>query len=199
MENITQQIEKLAISKAGGKNTTLLGKNFENLTNSEKFLLENGFVKIIMNSCKYGYYLYKKLEEQETEIFYVTQSGFKIFMKKFYSIDAIRHPDEAYIIKTPRILRCKILEKKEQVMEGSVETKLWAAPALKREYEIMLECKFIIEYVFCVNKFIESKFLDNDNKKYQILAQIFRENNIAVLFGEREKYYSKLSRWIYNF
>jgi len=32
------------------------------------------------------------------------------------------------------MVEIKIVEKKEQNVEGSVETKLWSSPSLKREY-----------------------------------------------------------------
>lgn len=54
-------------------------------------------------------------------------------MKNNYNINLFRNPDEAYIIKYntgKKII--KILEKKEQHIEGSVETKLWSGPSLKR-------------------------------------------------------------------
>ncbi len=187
---------------AGGCKTNLNGKNFEFRTNNEPNLLSEGFSKITINESKYGYYLYKKVNEN-TEIFYTLQNGFKIYMKKFYNIDAVRHPDEAYIIKTKDRTIIKILEKKEQNVEGSVDIKLWAANALKREYEITLNTltdhNFIIEYVLCVNKFLENKFLDTENIKYKTLTQIYVENNIAVLFGNREKYFERLHKWINNY
>ena len=75
-------------------------------------------------------------------------------MKNKYNIELFRCPDEAYIIEYyngKKII--KILEKKEQNIEGSIETKLWSGPSLKREYELVLGNNFIIEYGFCVNDF----------------------------------------------
>jgi len=40
------------------------------------------------------------------------QSGLKLFCQKNYNIDAIREPDEAYIIKKDDKTTIKILEKK---------------------------------------------------------------------------------------
>jgi len=45
----------------------------------------------------------------------------------------------------------KILEKKEQNVEGFVETKLLSAPYLKKIIWIILENKFEIHYGFYVN------------------------------------------------
>ena len=72
-------------------------------------------------------------------------------MKHKYNIKIFRCPDEAYIIEynTGKI-EIKILEKKTQNVSGSVETKLWASPSLKREYQLLLGDKFniyIMDYV----------------------------------------------------
>ena len=50
----------------------------------------------------------------------------------------------------------KILEKKEQNVEGSVETKLWSGPSLKREYELVLGNDFKVHYGFCVSEFLKN-------------------------------------------
>jgi hypothetical protein len=68
-------------------------------------------------------------------------------MKNRYNIDLFRCPDEAYIIEYTNGRKVvKILEKKEQHVEGSVETKLWSGPSLKREYELMLGDSFELFY-----------------------------------------------------
>jgi hypothetical protein len=43
------------------------------------------------------------------------------------------------------------------------ETKLWSGPSLKREYEIVLEELFEVEYCFCVSEFLQKKILSNVN------------------------------------
>jgi len=56
-----------------------------------------------------------------------------MYMKNKYNIELFRCPDEAYIIEyTSGRKVIKILEKKEQNVEGSVETKLWSGPSLKK-------------------------------------------------------------------
>lgn len=91
-----------------------------------------------------------------------------------------------------------ILEKKEQSVEGSVETKLWSGIALKREYELMLGSQFKVSYGFCVNNFLQLK-LTSPVKKYVILNTIFAENNIEVLFGDNIDYFDTLDRWIIGY
>jgi hypothetical protein len=185
---------------AGGANTNLHGKRFEEETNNEGRLLEQGFEKILFQNkkvAKYNYYL-QKTSENKTVTF-VLQNGLKSYMKEIYKIDDIfRCPDEAYIIDT-HDGKCtiKILEKKEQRVEGSVETKLWSAPALKREYEIILGPSFAVEYGFCLSSFLKEKMTSSE-KKYLCLNQIFKEQNITVLFGEDETYFDTLDQWIYK-
>ena len=120
-------------------------------------------------------------------------------MKNKYNIELFRCPDEAYIIhnKISNRYILNILEKKAQNVEGSVETKLWAGDGLKREYELVLGDNFIVNYSFCVSKFLKKKFLSNDNK-YNILNKILEEKNIKVLYGEDNDYFEKLDEWINN-
>ena len=106
-----------------------------------------------------------------------------------------RCPDEAYIIEyTSGRKVIKILEKKEQNVEGSVETKLWSGPSLKREYELALGNDFTVFYGFCVSEFLKQKLISNE-KKYNILNTIFNENNITVLFGDDENYFETFDTW----
>ena len=181
---------------AGGSNTNLYGKKFEEITNNEPLLIEQGFIKKQFDKSKSNYYLTKTFENKE--IVFVRQNGLKYYMKQIYNIDLCRCPDEAYIIKHNNG-KCiiKILEKKEQRVEGSCETKLWSGPSLKREYELFLGNTFDVQYAFCVNSFLQKKMIST-NKKYKILNIILNENNIDVLFGEDIKYFDSLDIWINN-
>jgi len=89
----------------------------------------------------------------------------------------------------------KILEKKEQCVEGSVETKLWSSPSLKREYEIILGEEFKIEYSLCLSKFLTNKFKSFDIK-FTTLKKILNENNINIFYGDDDDYFIKLNEWI---
>lgn len=182
---------------AGGSNTNYYGKQFEEKTNNEARLLEQGFVKRSLTSTPkktYDYYLSKTTEEKT--ITFVLQNGLKKYMKRQYDIEMFRCPDEAYIIeyKTGKV-EIKILEKKEQRVEGSVETKLWSGPSLKREYEIILGSKFEVSYGFCLSSFLKSKLTSNE-KKYTTLQQIMEESNIICLFGDDADYFEKLDNWL---
>lgn len=164
---------------AGGANTNLYGKIFEEKTNNEKRLLEQGFAKTAINKkTKFGYYLSKTFEDKK--IIFVLQSGLKEYIKTFYSIELFRCPDEAYIIEYANGKRViKILEKKEQNVEGSVDTKLLAGPMFKEEYFEALEGNFEVEYAFCVSKFLQDKIQSQD-KKYIIFNKIMK--NITFLY-----------------
>lgn len=202
-ENIKELVEKTAniyINRgtgAGGANTNYHGKKFEDKTNNQTRLLDLGYTKNSFTKKPkktHDYYLSNTF--QDRTITFVLQGGLKKYMKKKYNIESFRCPDEAYIIEynTGRKV-LKILEKKEQNVEGSVETKLWSGPALKREYEIVVGEDFEVHYCFCISDFLKRK-LTSVEKKYTILNTIFIENNICVLFGDDENYFETLDKWI---
>ena len=202
-EEVPEMEEQLIIvnkgTGAGGANTNYYGKQFEEKTNNQKRLLEMGYTENSFTKKPkktYDYYL-SKMYEDKTVVF-VLQNGLKIYMKKKYNIELFRCPDEAYIIEynTGRKV-IKILEKKEQNVEGSVETKLWSGPSLKREYELVLGSDFEVCYGFCVSEFLKNKLISNE-KKYTILNTIFNENNIAVLFGDDDNYFETFDKWFNN-
>ena len=184
---------------AGGANTNYYGKQFEDKTNNQKRLLENGYtyLSFAKNPKKiYDYYLFKPFEDKT--IVFVLQNGLKQYMKHKYNIELFRCPDEAYIIEYNTGKKViKILEKKEQNVEGSVETKLWSGPSLKREYELVLGNEFEIHYAFCVSNFLKKKMTSNENK-YVILNTILKEANIIVLFGDDNNYFDTFDNWFNN-
>ena len=179
---------------AGGANTNLYGKKFEELTNNEPRLLAQNYLKVPLGSKK-QYYLSKKMEHCENV--FVTQGNLKLYMKNKFGISMFRNPDEAYItIPTDgSSIHVKILEKKEQNVEGSVETKLLSGPSFKREYKLVLGDRFIVSYAFCVNSFLQKK-IESTDTKYVILNQIMRESDIPVLFGDESNYFTKLDEWL---
>jgi len=184
---------------AGGNNTNYYGKMFENKTNNENNLLEQGYIKKYFKENKnniYDYYLEKIFEDKK--IIFVLQFGLKKYIKNKYNIDLFRCPDEAYIIEYNNENKIiKILEKKEQNVNGSVETKLWSASSLKREYELMLGNNFKIEYYLCINDFLKNKIISN-KPKYKTLNLILNENNIKILYGDDNNYLELLNNWINN-
>lgn len=181
---------------AGGSNTNYYGKKFEEKTNNEIRLLNDGYIKQSFTTSPkkvYDFYLTKTLEDRT--IIFVLQNGLKTYMKNKYNISLFRCPDEAYIIEYNNGKKViKILEKKEQNVDGSVETKLWSGPSLKREYELVLGDDFEVHYGFCVSEFLKKKMTSN-KKKYTILSTIFHETNIVVLFGDDENYFETFDNW----
>jgi hypothetical protein len=183
---------------AGGANTNVLGKKFEEDTCNEKRLLSDGFKKVILNKSKFGYYIEKEFDDYFIK--YLSQGGLKAYFAR-NNIEICRNPDEAYVIvfknKDERPI-LKILEKKEQSKEGSVETKLMSGSSFRREYEIMLDENYIVHYAYCVNDFLKKK-LESGDKKYNVLKQILREDNIPMFYGEDSDYFDKLDNWIHMF
>ena len=203
IEEVDIEIEKpinVIVNKgtgAGGANTNYYGKKFEEKTNNQTRLLNDGYV---INSFTkktkkaYDYYLSKTFEDKT--IIFVLQNGLKMYMKNKYNIELFRCPDEAYIIEYNTGKKViKILEKKEQNVNGSVETKLWASPSLKREYELVLGNNFEVQYCLCISKFLQNLLISN-NKKYLVLNEILSENKIDILFGDDNSYFTLLDNWI---
>jgi len=188
---------------AGGKNTNINGLTFEKNTCIENKLIDNNFIKVIMNpKNKYGYYY--ELVNENNKIIYLTQSGFKLYFKNIFNINIHKHPDEAFIIITDNEYKIKILEKKNQNQDGSVEEKLKTGDFNKREYDKMINLQntntnitFIIEYAFCISKFLQNKF-ESNNIKYNIIKEIMLEDNINIFYGEDNNYLDEIYNWIIN-
>lgn len=183
---------------AGGKNTNHYGKSFEHFTCNQKRLFDTGFVKTSFKRCPKkvsDFYLTKTFEDKT--IVFVSQQGLKEYMKMKYNIHMIRHPDEAYIVEYNdgrKIL--KILEKKEQRVEGSVEEKLLNPGYLKREYEIVTGKEFKIDYALTVSDFLKNKFLTHE--KFKIWKQIFDEDGVPLFFGSDKNYFELLDEWVHH-
>ena len=201
-EIITEPTLNIIVNKgtgAGGANTNYYGKKFEEKTNNQIRLLNDGYIKNSFtkkSKKKYDYYLSKTFEDKT--IIFVLQNGLKMYMKNKYNIELFRCPDEAYIIEYKTGKKAiKILEKKEQNVNGSVETKLWASPSLKREYELVLGNEFEVHYCLCINLYLQNLLVSN-SKKYLILNEILSENKIYVLFGDDENYFEIFDNWFNN-
>ena len=179
---------------AGGAATNLNGKLFEAKTDNETRLLNDGFKKIVTGHTKFGYFLSKQLEDKR--VIFVSQSGLKEFIKRYYHIELFRHPDEAYIFEYTDGRRViKILEKKEQNVEGSVDVKLLSGPVFREEYTEALEGKFEVEYAFCVNEYLQKRIVSR-KKKYIIFNKIMARHGIDILFGDDLNYFDKLDEWL---
>jgi hypothetical protein len=177
------------------------GKRFELKTSNEDRLLEKGFTRKEINNSKYGYYFSRILNG--TEVIYATQNGMKLFIQKEYGKEIFRLPDEAYLIRSSlgkdkwihSKNQLKIIEKKSQTFNGSIDTKLWSGPGLKREYELMLGSRFEIKYAFCLNYYL-GNLVFSDTQKYQLLRKILEEYQIPIFLGDSEDYFRELDEWI---
>jgi hypothetical protein len=182
---------------AGGAKTNKNGLSFENKTSIETKLSENKFEKIIMNKkMKNGYYF--ELKNNDDIIIYLTKSGFKLYFKEEFNIKCWKEPDEAFLIFSNNKYYLKILEKKNQNGEGSVEEKLKTGQFTRREYEKMLNnpsYKFNISYAFCISKYLQNK-LESNKIKYTIMKELMLEDNIKIFYGDDDNYLDIVYEWI---
>ena len=178
---------------AGGANTNVNGKGFEKKTDNEARLLAQGFVKKQLDGKgKYDYYL------EKGNVIYLTQGGLKKYMKQVHKLEMIRCPDEAYLVKDGDNYVLKILEKKNQNVEGSVADKLQIGDYMQYEYEYCLGEAFAsikVDYAFCISEFLK-KIYTSDTTKYKILREYNKKNKVSVLFGDDEDYFAQLDKWI---
>jgi hypothetical protein len=190
-------------TSAGGSKTNENGKKYEELLSNDLILQQNFDFenkKFINKSKKEYIYLYKKYIDKD--IYSMKQKTFSQYLQKEYRIKSLRDPDEIYIIKynNGKII-FYINEIKNQNVDGSVETKLWSCPSLKKEYELYFSEYFTnlqVIYSLTVSKFLQNKFDDENNKKYQILKQILDNENIKVFYGDDVDYLDKLNHFIQN-
>jgi hypothetical protein len=177
---------------AGGAGTNASGLPFEEKTANQGRLEELGYSIVAMQGAgKFSYYL-----EKDGMIF-LTKGGLKIYMKQKFGVEMFREPDEAYFMEGPYGTRLKILEKKNQNTEGSVDTKLLAGPGFLEEYKWSLKDVggIHIEYAFCVSSFLKGKMM-SEKPKWQALRDINKKYGITVLFGDDEDYFEKLDEWL---
>lgn len=174
---------------AGGAQTNVNGLLFEDKTDNVPRLLENGFVKE-------NDYLVKRLPEMT--VYFAKQHSFKKLIEKKYNAVVTKRPDEGYIFELASGRKVvKILEKKNQNVEGSVEEKLIAGNGIKRMYKMRLGSEFDVCYGFCLSTFYKKKFDDESNVKYADIRQTFMEDGIDVMYGDDDDYFDKLNEWMY--
>jgi hypothetical protein len=179
---------------AGGAKTNYNGLSFEDKTSIEPKLNELKYIKKEIN-IKKRKGVYYEYNENNLNIIYFKKNSFKLYFEKEFNIITYRQPDEAYLIKNNNEYILKILEKKNQNVEGSVEDKLKTGAFNRREYELMLNDKFKVIYCFCVSKFLQEK-LESDNIKYKNIKKIMDEDKIGYLYGDNADYVDKLCEWI---
>ena len=194
---MSTKLKSVIINKgtgAGGMNTTINGNSFENKTDITSILLEKGYEKIFFQKKSKHNFYFKKTFENKTVI-YTCKNGFSYYMKKEYNIDTIRLPDEAYIILYNDGRKVvKILEKKTQNVEGTVEDKLKNFLYYVLEYKKNLGIDFEVEYAYTMNNFLKKK-VTSENIKYKIYIDICAENKIKLFYGDDTDYFDNLISW----
>jgi hypothetical protein len=178
---------------AGGAATNASGLPFEEKTANQHRLEEQGYSMVAMQGGgKFSYYM------EKDGVVFMTKGGMKAYMKQTFGVEMFREPDEAYLIRDPetRITQLKVLEKKNQNTEGSVDTKLLAGPGFLEEYKWTLNSLGIhVDYAFCVSSFLKEKMM-SEKPKWQALRDINKKYGITVLFGDDEDYFEKLDEWL---
>lgn len=191
---------------AGGANTNKNGLKFEEKTCIEQFLLNEKFSKICMNKSnkqsKNCYYYEFNDIDNKRKIIYFTKKGFKMYFRENFDTCTYKEPDEAYLIIKDNKYHLKILEKKNQNVEGSVEEKLKTGNFVKQEYELMLNDNnkniiFAVSFAFCLSKFLQNKLISNI-PKYININKIMKKENIKLFYGDDNDYFEQLYNWIIN-
>lgn len=181
---------------AGGANTNRTGLSFEAQTNNVPYLEKKGFTKVTLGKGATSHYW--QLATSEKVIYFSKKQGFKQLMKEKFGISIPREPDESYLIHDlkEQTFILKIVEKKNQNVEGSVDEKLLAAHGIRRIYKKCFENNNVaIHYAFCLSPYFKQKFASG-NLKHVLMHEIMEEWNIPLFYGKDENYFEKLNAWV---
>lgn len=201
MKSLNKKINKG--TGVGGAKTNLNGLEFEKKTCIQNLLFNKGFKKIYINNSKYYFLeLYDKINN--IKIIYFTKKDFKMYFRENFNVITYKEPDEAFLLITDNQYHLKILEKKNQNVEGSVEEKLKTGDFTCHEYELMInddkkfeesELIFLVSFAFCVSKFLQDK-LESNKLKYNNIKKIMKIQNTKIFYGDSDDYFDKLYNWI---
>lgn len=160
---------------AGGKKTNESGKTYEQKIDCTNYLINNGFEQLK------NIYLSKNINN--TNVLFFKQRELNKYLYKTYNKKIYRIPDNSILIirkdKKPKLI---IIEIKNQNVSGSVDEKLWAGIAIKKNYQFWLE-DFEIEYMFILSSFLYNLVINN-KKKYFGLKKILEYENILIFNGD---------------
>jgi hypothetical protein len=177
---------------AGGRNTNKSGKSYEKKVDCSSYLINNGFKIINKDNI---IYLYKKLNI--LKILFFQQRELKKYLIKYYNKKIFRIPDQSILIlsknEKPKLI---IIEIKNQNVAGSVDDKLWAGIAIKKNYQYWLET-FDVDYVFILSTFLYNLVMGNA-KKYNGLFKLLSDSNIKILNGDDINYTNNMYNLITN-
>lgn len=181
LNDFTYKINIEKINKgtgAGGSKTNETGKKYEEKLDCTNYLINNGFELLKNNK---NVFLYKTINE--LEILFFKQRELNKYLQKNFNKKIYRIPDQSILIKSkknkPKLI---LIEIKNQNVSGSVDDKLWAGIAIKKNYQIWLD-EFEIDYIFILSTFLFKLVIEN-NKKYNGLSQIFELEKIQIFNGD---------------
>lgn len=182
---------------AGGANTNKSGKEFEQQTSIVKYLEELKFQKVEIGKGKMDYVYEKTIDN--IKITFVQQTGFVTYCKQNFNISFDRRPDEAFIIKkSEKDYDIKIIEKKNQMVSGTVDSKIYNGEYFKYEYSQYFkenkELNFKIYYSYCLSEYFKNKF--ETEKKWKLTKAYCQEKDIKIFFPCEEKCYQEIFDWI---
>jgi hypothetical protein len=175
---------------AGGANTNINGLAFEDKTSNERNLIEDGFERISIGT---GYYFRKQFGEKE--LLFFVKKAFKKYIERTFGIELCREPDEAYLWKHGDSYTFRCLEKKNQNVAGSVDTKLLAGPGFLDYYQRALGDKFMVEYAFCVSSYLHNTVM---SKRWALHREFLDKFHIRLFCGDDADYFTKLNQWVYS-
>lgn len=187
---------------AGGSNTNHNGKNFETKTSNEPRLYSNGFNVCVIPNTKHTYL--EKITTTHT-IRYISQQSMYGYVKYINKFDFDKYdrgcyPDEAYLFiphDDSQTKHLKIIEKKNQNCDGSVEDKLATFDLYRRMYQTYFP-NYTIGYAYCVSDYLKKKYVECNKMKWKTMRQLHQDNNIRVLFGDESNYFETLDNWLYS-
>ena len=162
---------------AGGAKTNHNGLAFENKTNFENILLEQKWEKKYLDKTHY----YLELVKNNEVLYWMCKYSFQVFVSKQFGLNKdniFRQPDEIFIKINEKNINIYVIEKKNQNVCGSVEDKLRTGSFIREEYIEMLspikDSNVIIEYGYCVSKFLYNKYL-SERPKYTAMRKILKK------------------------
>jgi hypothetical protein len=183
---------------AGGAQTNANGKAFEEKTCHLPYL---GATKHAIPDKKGKNDVYYEKKTEKGSITYLSQGGLKSYFKWKFDVEMDRHPDEAYVIQEGENYTLRILEKKNQNVEGSVEDKLMTGYTIAQQYLWRLKKagkqEWSVQYAYCLSAFLAKKYGSNESK-WEFLREFNQAHGVEVFFGEEEDYHEKLAAWIKN-
>ena len=183
---------------AGGAQTNANGKAFEEKTCHLPYL---GATKHAIPDKKGKNDVYYEKTTEKGSITYLSQGGLKSYFKWKFDVEMDRHPDEAYVIQEGENYTLRILEKKNQNVEGSVEDKLMTGYTIAQQYLWRLKKagkqEWSVQYAYCLSAFLAKKYGSNESK-WEFLREFNQAHGVEVFFGEEEDYHKKLAAWIKN-